>query len=204
MNLRFRQFGRWTVIGESNRTKRDSRYVLCRCECGTVRPVQRGSLLCGDSTSCGCYRKEFNTTHGHNRKGKTTRTYWSWYHMKERCTNSNHQQYRDYGGRGIQVCDRWQDFENFLTDMGERPENTSLDRIDGNGHYDPTNCRWATKIEQANNTRDNRRLVYGGISMTIAQAARRFDMPYQTLWARHRAGWLSSRIIETPVRGIRS
>jgi len=94
-----------------------------------------------------------NTRHGHNLNGKPSPTYRSWYHMKDRCQNSSHPHYKDYGARGIRVCERWQDFANFLADMGERPEDKTLDRIDNNKGYEPGNCRWATKKQQTQNRR---------------------------------------------------
>ena len=98
-----------------------------------------------------------NTKHGHNPwNGKPSPTYISWAHMKARSQNPNHPRFKDWGGRGIKVCKRWMDFENFLADMGERPENTTLDRIDNDKGYEPNNCRWATRKEQNQNRRDQK------------------------------------------------
>jgi len=95
--------------------------------------------------------------HGHSpRNGKPSPTYTSWYAMKKRCQNPNCPAYKNYGSRGIKVCERWQDFENFLSDMGERPEGLTLDRIDNDGDYEPGNCRWATRKEQNQNQRDRK------------------------------------------------
>lgn len=99
-----------------------------------------------------------NTKHGHkpSKTGKPSPTYESWRAMKKRCQNPNHKYYEYYGGRGVEVCESWQDFANFLADMGERPENTTLDRINNDRNYEPKNCRWATRKEQIQNRRDRK------------------------------------------------
>ena len=144
------RFGRWTVISGMA----PSYHVLCKSGCGEVRNVYLSALTHAKSKSCGCLHKEVVTTHGHNGK----RTYKSYHSMKQRCLNSNHHAWEFYGGRGIDICNRWLlSFENFLEDMGERPEGTSLDRIDGDKGYSKTNCRWATLSEQNKNKRYGRK-----------------------------------------------
>ena len=119
------------------------------------------------------------------------RAYSTWWAMKSRCYNKNHIHYDAYGGRGIKVCDRWlgkNGFENFYADMYPRPNNATLDRIDNNKDYCPENCRWGSKMEQANNTRRNRRIEYDGRILTTAQWARELGIPYRTLQTRIRRG----------------
>lgn len=132
---------------------------MCRCDCGNVLKVLRGNLLKGAQTSCGCYRDSHRaeigalaTRHGHAaiRSG----AYRSWMAMNQRCNNPNSDEYFRYGARGVTICIRWQVFENFLADMGERPIRKTLDRYPNNeGNYEPSNCRWATISEQNKNRR---------------------------------------------------
>jgi len=152
-NLYGRVFGRLTAVQRSHRDSAKRWFWKCVCTCDNFVVIRSDNLTGGNSRSCGCFNSDEvmarSTTHGQSR----TVTYYTWRDMKTRCHNKNSAAYPDYGGRGITICDRWASFENFLSDMGERPVGLSLDRKDVNGNYEPSNCRWATRTEQNNNTR---------------------------------------------------
>lgn len=147
-------------------------YWNCECKCGNTTIVRASSLLLGDTKSCGCLREEtlLHETHGMT----NTRLYRIWNGMKDRCRNKNAPEYNNYGGRGIRVCQEWLDdfmnFYNWAMSNGYADDLT-IDRKDNNGNYEPSNCRWATQKEQANNTRKNLYVLYYGEKMTIAELA---------------------------------
>lgn len=133
-----------------------------------------------------------NTTHGMSRD----KTYFCWQGMKNRCKNKNDVNYKNWGGRGIKICDEWMKFENFYRDMCDRPEGKTLDRIDNNKGYCKENCRWATPKEQLNNKRNNRLLTFNGRTMTVSQWSRNLNIPKTTIFTRLQRGWDINRALQ--------
>jgi hypothetical protein len=152
-------YGRWLVLFPVEKDKKGSFKWMCRCDCGEVKAIGVTSLRRGNSKSCGCLVREqsaINSRTASKHNMSHSREYTSWRSMKERCTNIKATGYINYGAVGVKVCDRWMNsFENFYADMGARPPNTSLDRIDPFGHYEPDNCRWANQSTQNKNQKRN-------------------------------------------------
>lgn len=179
--------GRLVVLGYVGNNPHQQTLWLCRCDCGSYVTLSTVSLNPNRPTlSCGCLANELTSNrkkvHGFT---KSNPEYRAWCAMRTRCNNPNTSQYRDYGGRGIKVCDRWSDFLVFLADMGPKPTpDHSLDRIDVNGDYCPENCRWATRLQQNNNARSNWNITFQGETMTISQWSKRVGINEGTLYNR--------------------
>jgi hypothetical protein len=192
------RFGRYTVVRHIQ-----GRKWMCRCDCGVEKAVNSQYLKNGQIVSCGCYKKEGKHLLKHG--GCNTPEWHSWQGAKRRCQNEKDAKFADYGGRGIKVCERWQrSFENFLADMGPRPSpDHSLDRIDVNGHYAPGNCRWATRKEQGNNRRNNRRLTANGQTKTLNEWADDLKIDRSALKVRLDRGWAVDVAISTPFKSCK-
>lgn len=200
IDLTGQKFGRLTVIkyvGKSN--------WLCKCDCGNEKIVSTTHLK-NDTKSCGCLKKEMlsqrskpknftNKKHGlYNEK-----IYKTWKSIRQRCNNKNNKRYKDYGGRGITICNEWNDFKNFYDwalNNGYK-ENLTIDRINNNKGYSPENCRWADKITQSNNRRNNRNYTYNNETHTIGEWANIYNVNYFSLRSRLNRGWDIKKALET-------
>lgn len=190
-NLVGQKFNMLTVIGYAGRVKKNQ-FWYCRCDCGGITRTKTYSLVHAKAKSCGCMVKIWAgdrfRTHG-NSCGPDKNMYSIWRGMLARCLNENSTGYSDYGARGIKVCERWMEFDNFLADMGDRPKGMSIDRIDVNGNYEPSNCRWATLSAQANNTRRNVFYERDGERLTVSQWAYKVGLSPDLVHARLTRGW---------------
>lgn len=188
------RFHRWTVIGLERAGQRTVAVCQCDCERGAVKRVHIPHLHLGRSRSCGCLRHK-QTTHGMH----GTPEYKSWQSMRRRCTDPRRSNYRFYGGRGITVCERWQSFENFVADMGPKPDGGhTIDRIDCNRGYEPGNCRWATWKEQQRNRRNNHRLTIEGVMLTVIEWAEQGNLDPEIVYRRLKRGWLPTDAVTLP------
>lgn len=167
---------------------------LCRCDCGSTKPIGIKNVISGKTASCGCIKREDvaerNTTHGMSHLNG----YRSWKDMRSRCNNPGDSDFKDYGGRGIVVCSRWDDFSLFIADLGDRPKGFTLDRIDVNGNYEPSNCRWADGKTQANNKRVNRIIEWNGRSQTLQQWCEETGIDHSKAGYRLRQGWPMEKV----------
>lgn len=182
INLTGRVFSRLTVMSYVPLSR-----WLCRCECGREKVIEGSKLKRGITRSCGCLRAEAYRgviKHG----GSNTPEYTSWMAMRDRCKNPNASGYADYGGRGILVCDRWDDFAAFRADMGPRPKGHSIERDRVHGNYEPGNCRWASVHEQARNTRRTRKFTIGISTHCLKDWADAFEINYFTIRSRLKRG----------------
>lgn len=206
------RFDRLIVIEFAGKDQNRNNKWKCKCDCGNIKIIRESSLINKDTKSCGCFRKEMvrkrSTKHGYAQRGRISKTHTVWWSMIQRCTNKNHKSYKDYGGREnpITVCCRWSNinpdgFNNFITDMDERPNNKyQLDRINNSLGYFKANCRWTTCKINSRNRRDNHLLKYDEKELCISEWSEITGIGKATIRERIERGWSVKRALTTLVK----
>ena len=166
---------------------------LCQCDCGNKKVIRTDHLKNGATISCGCYNREASSKRNRKHGMTASPEYYAWAHMIKRCENPTDSRFYRYGARGITVCERWKGqngFQNFINDMGRRPgPKYSIDRINNDGNYEPSNCKWSTMLEQSNNKGNNRLISYLGETKTLKEWSRELGFDYKNIWERMNCGW---------------
>lgn len=194
-------FGRLTVLSFAGIRRRGKSYWLCECACGAQTIAWGSNLRSGKTRSCGCLLKDYRSKKWRTHGKSNTREYKAWCDMLARCNNRQQRGWRYYGSRGIRVWKGWQSFENFLADMGPTPSyKHSIDRIDNDGDYEPCNCRWATKKEQANNCRSTHWIAFNGKTQPLQIWAEELGICPSMIRKRLKRGWSVERALTTPSR----
>ena len=190
-DLTGKTFGKLEVIGVHDTGSRKTYYV-CQCDCGNIKVVRADALISGATKSCGCIKKEqdkINLSANHKHKMSGTRIYETWQDMKRRCYNKQNARYDRYGGRGITVCDEWlnnfQSFYDWAISNGYSDDLT-IDRIDNDGNYEPSNCRWSTAKEQCNNRGSNINITIGNATKSLMCWCEIFNVDYKKVYARYK------------------
>lgn len=191
IDLTGKSFNRFKVLSFAGLKNGRTALWNCQCSCGTIKQLIGCDLKGGTTKSCGCLRRENGhkkATHGDCGLVRS-REYRSWTKMKLRCLNKNYHEAHLYSGRGIKIYEPWLDYKNFIADMGRCPDGHSLDRIDVNGNYEPSNCRWADRYMQANNKRNNRIIFHNGRSDTLSNWCNELHVDYKRVIRRLSLGW---------------
>lgn len=203
LDLTGMKFGRLTVLSSAQFQASKKKMWNCKCECGNYVTVRGTSLIGGITKSCGCLQKELASKKHSKHNGYGTRLYAIWDSMRQRCNNKNCRAYHNYGGRGIKICDEWDDFANFKEwaiisgyDNTAKRGTCTLDRINVNGNYSPENCRWNTMKEQSNNRRNTIYMTVNDETHSLSEWASITGIKYDTLWKRYKKyGWSPERVV---------
>lgn len=199
-DLRGKRFTRLLVVSLSAKRDGNEKWWHCICDCGKPTIVSTERLNSGNTRSCGCLLADTASVNHRTHGLRHTKEYTAWANMWRRCADVSRPEYKNYGGRGITVCERWRLFENFIVDMGPKPSiKHTLDRYpNNNGNYEPGNCRWATRTENNRNTRVVKMLMYGGVVKPLPQWAEELGLPKGTVQSRLRLGWSVEKTLSTP------
>lgn len=198
-DLTNQRFERLTVIELSGQDKHGHALWLCKCDCGNEKIIMSSNLIRGLTKSCGCLQDESRTKHNM----LNTRIYKIWEEMKCRCFNKNYKRYHDWGGRGIKVCDEWKNSFQAFYDWSMKhgyKDNLSIDRIDNDGNYEPSNCRWATCKEQNRNKRNNRLITYKGETHCLSEWVEILNLSKSAIEGRLKRGWSVEKTFTTEVK----
>ena len=200
-NIIGKQFNSLKVLSIHSQTKNGQYNLLCKCNCGNIKPIRASRVINGITKTCGCRNRGYNYCTPNKLSRKYPNLYSIWNTMKHRCYNPKHHKYINYGSRGIKVCKEWEkQFEPFLNwaiNNGYQ-KGLTIDRIDVNGNYEPSNCRWVTHTIQARNKTNNRIVEYKGSKKCLAQWCDELKIPYDTVRARIYLGWTIDKAFETP------
>ena len=199
-DLTNKKFNRLTVL---ERAENQNNKIMwkCRCDCGNIVNVFSSNLLCNRTKSCGCLKDEKLIQRSTKHNQRHTKLYEIWKSMKQRCLNPNNRGYKNYGGRGITICDEWiHDFQSFYewSKKNGYNSNLSIDRIDNNGNYCPENCRWTDRHTQCNNTRVNHYINYNNETKTLADWVKTTKLSYSCVFTRLKKGWSIDKALNTP------
>lgn len=204
LDLTNKKFNYLTVTEQMSRDQYGNLLYKCICDCGKETVTRSTYLINGHTKSCGCLRKNGHPKHNHNQKGKVSRTYRIWTGILTRCRNQNSDDYKNYGGRGIKVCERWSNkkngFINFFKDMGECPDGLTIDRTNNNKGYYKSNCIWTTMKIQQRNRRDNNVLEYNNKKLCIAEWSEVIGIRQGTIKRRLELGWPIEKALTKPIK----
>lgn len=196
-DLTNKRFGKLLVVENTNKKRNKKTIWLCKCDCGNYKEIQVDNLTSGHTKSCGCLNGK-----GYKHNLKNTRLYYIWSCMKQRCYNENHKQYKDYGQRGIKICNEWHEFINFYNWAinNDYQDNLTIDRINNNDNYEPDNCRWVNMKIQSNNRRSNHIIEYKNEKHTLKEWCDILKLNYKTIQTRiNSLKWDAEKAFETPI-----
>lgn len=201
LEIKGQRHGRLVAVEKTAKKRGSNFYWRWRCDCGSEIDRVPNDVRSGRIVSCGCYRSEEQSKRVRTHGLSGSETYKIWQTMIQRCENPNEDRFERYGGRGIEVCERWKVFENFISDMGLKPSiNMQIDRIDNDGHYEPDNCRWATPKQNVNNRSVTRYLTVDEETMSLSDWSERTGIKRQTIVTRLRRGWTVKEALTKEVK----